>query len=240
MKKKETENKLVAVQSGFEMLDNLGDKIIEASLDGATSDVLSAIPGATIAMGLIKGIRRYKDQKNYQKFISFVQNYKSNTDEKISKYLNDHPESELGEYTISMIEDLTSVRQTEMFGKATAALLNGEIDENLFYEYGYIISKLDPYLFSLINNLKDNWLVTENNILTVKRVSRFRAGSLGLRRPNQDLLSFGFLEAIPIDIRSLEKAKTVPEQGYKVSHKFLTFYKRIILGEKCTTSRKQK
>jgi hypothetical protein len=61
-----------------------------------------------------------------------------------------------------------------------------------------------------------------------------------MKNPNPDILSFGFLEAVPIDIRSLEKAKNIPEQGYKANHKFLNFYERIILGKKYTTLRKRK
>lgn len=101
----------------------------------------------------------------------------------------------------------------------------------MFYEYGYIISKIDPYLFSLIRELEERNVLKENGRedLQKKHELSKRRKSFVIKNPNQDLLSFGFLDAIPIDISGAGTEK-LPEQRYKVNQKFNVFYRRIILG----------
>lgn len=53
-----------------------------------------------------------------------------------------------------------------------------------------------------------------------------------VQNPNQDLLSFGFLDAQEIEMNAgMEK---LPERKYAVNIKYKKFYDRIIIGEKCT------
>lgn len=231
MNDKKHENQLLVAQIAWEALDSLGDKIIEESIEGMAGDLLSAFPGGTIALGVYKGLRSYNDKKKFKNFVSFIKTYKTKTDKEIYQYLNENPNTEIGEYTVTLIEELTSSRQTEMLGRATALLLNSSIDENMFYEYGYIISKIDPYLFSLIRELEERNVLKENGREDLQKMHELskRRKSFVIKNPNQDLLSFGFLDAIPIDISGAGTEK-LPEQRYKVNQKFNVFYRRIILG----------
>lgn len=235
MKKKDNQDDSAIAQSGWEMLDNYGDKIIEATVEGVASDLLSSIPLATIAMGVFKGYKKYKEKQNFIKFVSFIRSYRTNTDEEIKDYLKENPTSEVGEYTLSLLEDLTSPRQTEMLGRATALLLNKVINEATFYEYSYIISKLNPHLFTLLENLQSKYFKDERGRNDLKKqweLVNKRGGSAYIRNPNQDLLSFGFLDAIEIKIT--EDMKAIPEQSYEVNTHFNRFYTKIVLGEQCT------
>lgn len=120
MNDKKHENQLLVAQIGWEVLDSLGDKIIEESIEGMAGDLLSAFPGGTIALGVYKGLRSYNDKKKFKNFVSFIKTYKTKTDKEIYQYLNENPNTEIGEYTVTLIEELTSSRQTEMLGRATA------------------------------------------------------------------------------------------------------------------------
>lgn len=234
MKQKDSQNQLLLAQSGWEMLDSLGDKIIEEAVTGVASDALSSIPGGTIVMGLYKGFRKISEEKKYKNFISFIKSYKTNTDKEINEYLKQNPTSELGEYTFSMLEDLSSPRQTEMLGRATALLLNKAITEKELYEYGYIITKLDPYLFQLVLELRKKYTKDERgreNLSKKFELAMSREG-LYIQNPNQDLLSFGFLDAKEIEMNA--GMETFPERQYEVNSKYKKFYDQIIIGEKCT------
>lgn len=218
------------------MLDNLGDKILEDTLTGVTSDLLTSIPMGGVVIGLYKGFRRVNEQKKYKNFIAFIQSYKTNTEREIHKYLEENPRSELGDYTLSMLEDLSSPRQTEMLGNATALLLNKKITEKEFYEYGYIITKLDPYLFQLVLDLNKRCFVDEQGREDLQKKLKLamdlRVGC-SISQPNQDLVSFGFLDPVEIDIGGAGMNK-LPQQQYTVNSKYKKFYNRIILGEQCT------
>lgn len=87
MNKKESENKLLIAQVAWETFDSLGDKIMEETIEGVASDALSSIPGGTIAMGVYKGIKNYKERQRFNNFIIFVKSYKTNTETDITKYL---------------------------------------------------------------------------------------------------------------------------------------------------------
>ena len=240
MKKKDTENQLSVAQTAWETFDNLGDKVIEETVEGVTSDILSSLPLGSIVMGAYKGFKHYKEKQRFKNFIVFIQSYKTKTERDINQYLKDNPTSELGEYTLSMLEELSSARQTEMLGRATALLLNGVINEDTFFEYGYIISKLDPHLFTLVVELKDRYFKDEygRDDLQKKWLSIQARRSVHISNPNQDLLSFGFLAPVPIKMEAgMEK---LPEQKYEVTAKYKKFYDMIITGEKCTTSQKRK
>ncbi|ELW77045.1 MULTISPECIES: hypothetical protein [Acinetobacter] len=234
MKKKDNQDDSAIAQSGWEMLDNYGDKIIEATVEGVASDLLSSIPLATIAMGVFKGYKKYKEKQNFIKFVSFIRSYRTNTDEEIKDYLKENPTSEVGEYTLSLLEELTSPRQTEMLGRATALLLNKVINEATFYEYSYIISKLNPHLFTLLEGLKSKYFKDENGRDDLRKkleLSNSRSG-LYIRNPNQDLLSFSFLDAKEIEITT--DMTSLPEQCYEVNTHFNKFYTKVVLGEQCT------
>jgi len=153
MKRKNKDEDLIIAENGWGMLDNLGDKIIEDTITGFSSDLLTSVPMGGVVIGLYKGLRRANELKKYKNFISFIRSYKTNTEQQIHQYLNENPTSELGDYTLSMIEDLSSPRQTEMLGKAAALLLNKIINENTFFEYGHIIKGLDPHLMRLLGEV---------------------------------------------------------------------------------------
>ena len=234
MKRKNKEEDLTVAETGWGMLDNLGDKIIEDTLTGVTSDLITSIPMGNVLMGIYKGVRRVNNERKYKNFISFFQSYKTNTDKEIHKYLQDKPSSELGDYTLSMIEELTSPRQTKMLGRATALLLNNEITEEEFYECGYIITKLDPYLFKLVIELNEKYIRDKQGNVDLLKKALFSVKKNGfyIVNPNQDLLSFGFLDAVKIEMTV--GMETFPERQYEVNSKYKKFYDRIIIGEKCT------
>lgn len=232
MKRKNKDEDLTVAENGWGMLDNLGDKIIEDAVTGFTSDLLTSVPMGGIVVGVYKGLRRANEQKKYKNFIAFIQSYKTNSDKEISQYLKENPTSELGDYTLDMLQELSSVRQTEMLGRATALLLNGVINEDVFFEYGYIISKLDPHLFKIVVRLHDICFIDERGQVDLKK--KFEL-AMNLKRgksivnPNQDLLSFGFLDPIEINIGGAGMDK-LPQQQYEVSSKYKKFYDRIIIG----------
>lgn len=235
-KNKDKDEDLTVAENGWGMLDNLGDKIIEDVVTGFTSDLLTSVPMGGIVVGLYKGFRRANEQKKYKNFIAFIQSYKTNSDKEISEYIKENPTSELGDYTLDMLQELSSVRQTEMLGRATALLLNGVIKEDVFFEYGYIISKLDPHLFSVVVNLHNRCFIDERGREDLKKkielAMDLKRGS-SITNPNQDLVSFGFLNPIEINIGGAGMDK-LPQQQYTVSPKYKKFYDIIIIGEKCT------
>lgn len=236
MKQKNNDNELTTAQIGWETLDNLGDKILEEVATGMVSEIFSAIPLSTVAIGVYKGYRNYKEKKKFEKFVYFIKSYKTNTDKEINKYLKDNPASELGEYTLALIEELSSLRQTEMLGRATALLLNQIINEDTFYEYGYIITKLDPHLFKIVSNLHKHDFKDGNGSVDLKKKWEMAQKGYGyIINPNQDLLSFGFLEPIAIDLKKLNNSgeNFFPKQQFKITYKYRNFYERIILGKEC-------
>ncbi|WP_445403954.1 hypothetical protein [Acinetobacter vivianii] len=235
MKQKNNDNELTIAQIGWETLDSLGDKILEDVATEMVSDIFSAIPLSTVAIGIYKGYRSYKEKKKIEKFVEFIKSYKTNTDKEINKYLKDNPTSEVGEYTLALIEELSSLRQTEMLGRATALLLNQIINEDTFYEYGYIITKLDPHLFKIVSNLHEHDFKDKNGSVALKkRWEMLQKGYGYIINPNQDLLSFGFLEPIAINLKELNNSgrNFFPDQQFKVTFKYRNFYERIILGNK--------
>jgi len=242
MTKKESENKVTIAQTAWEVFDGLGDKVLEDAVEGVASDIFSALPLGTLVIGAYKGIRNYKNKQRFQNFIVFIQSYKSKTKNEINKYLKDNPNSELGDYTLTMLEELSSPRQTEMLGRATALLLNDAIDENTFFEYGYIISKLDPHLFNLVVALNKRCFIDDYGQEDLKKKFKLatdvRVGT-SISNPNQDLVSFGFLTPLEINIGGAGMDK-LPLQQYTVSAEYKKFYDRIITGEKCTGPQKRK
>lgn len=234
MKRKNKEEDLTVAETGWGMLDNLGDKIVEDTVTGVASDFITAIPMGNVLVGIYKGVRRANNERKYKNFISFVRSYKTNTDKEIHKYLKDNPTSQLGDYTLNMIEDLSYIHQTEMLGRATALLLNGIISEEQHYEYGYIITKLDPHLFKLVTALREKYILDERGREDLNKKWQLVKDkkSTYVQNPNQDLLSFGFLDAQEIEMNAgMEK---LPERKYAVNIKYKKFYDRIIIGEKCT------
>lgn len=219
MKNKDTQNQLLVAQTTWEILDSLGDKLIEETVEEVASDALSSIPGGTVVMGIYKGIKNYKEKQRFNNFIVFIKNYKTKTEKDISKYLEENPTSELGEYTISMLQELSGPRQTEMLGRATALLLNGFINEEKFFECGYIISKIDPHLFNLITQLSN----TRNNSDSIKSGTYVKSY---FPNPNMDLASFGFLQEIEQELYP----GTLPIARYEKTEKFNWFYENIVKG----------
>lgn len=234
-KDKDSENKLLLAETSWSMLDSIGDKIIEDTLTGVASDVVSSVPGGSVLVGVYKGFRRANEQKKYKNFIRFMKTYKTNTDQEIHKYLEKNPNSEIGEYTFSMLQELSSERQTELFGRASALLLNKVISEKELYEYGYIISKLDPYLYGLVLDLNNYCCLDENGRQDLKLTlgTFVKQRMTSITNPNPDLISFGFLDANKVSIGQAGQEE-LPQQTYTVNFKYKKFYDRIIVGEKCT------
>lgn len=234
------ENKLMAADGSWAMLDNIGDTIIEDAVTGVASDLLSALPVGNLVVGVFKGLKNANELKKYRNFIRFMQTYKTNTDQEIHKYLEKNPSSEIGEYTLSMLQELSGERQTELFARASALLLNKVISEKEFYEYGYIISKLDPHLYSLVLSLNNYCYFDENGKKDLRLTFEMhKKNTTSITNPNLDLISFGFLDANKVNIGQAGQEE-LPQQTYTVNLKYKKFYDRIVIGEKCTSPQKRK
>lgn len=106
-----------------------------------------------------------------------------------------------------------------MFGKVTALLLNGVINEEKYFEYSYIISKLDPHLFNLITQLNK----TRNNSNSIKSGTYVKSY---FPNPNMDLASFGFIKQVEQDLFP----GTQPIARYEKTEEFNWFYENIVEG----------
>jgi hypothetical protein len=144
-------------------------------------------------------------------------------EDEVSQFMRENPNNQrLGLEIFKILENTLEVRQAQMLARTFKSYTKKEIDQKLFDQFTYIITRLNNHLIRLIEELYSLYISRKNN----PNESKYPEDTVNLQYPNMELLSFGFIifREAPFwgdEYELYEKSK------YQVQNEFLEFYEKI-------------
>lgn len=207
-------NKNIARELALTTVENLADEIIFKTATTLLEDTIKSIPFASLIAGSIESYTKFRTLKEQKQLFAFIQEAENINVGFIEKFFKDKDNLELGLEVLEILDQTYLEKQARMIGRATFLFKGLEISKQEFDKYMYIITKLNNYLITLIENL-----YTEFSVNSSEKI-------ISMPLPNMDLISFGFVKKLS-DGSWFAEAQNSSHDDYEVHDDFIYFYENI-------------
>lgn len=207
-------NKNSKIDLAFTATENLADEILFKTANTFLEDAVKSIPFASLISSSIQAYTQFRTLKEQKQLLAFIQETETNNHTFIENFFKDKNNTELGLEILGILDQTYLEHQARMIARTALLKQQGKISKQKFDKYTYIITKLNSYLITMIDNLQRE--ITKNSSTFI----------ISLPSPNMDLISFGFIQKLP-DGSWFSEAQNKTPYDHKITDDFFKFYENI-------------